>query len=93
MRGVTLSAIYFNSVAELRIVPDAAAALRRLKDAGFLLIVVTNQPDVGRGTQTRKAVEKLNEAVRAALPVDDFYVCFHYGAEGCGCVSPNRGCC
>jgi N-acetyl-alpha-D-muramate 1-phosphate uridylyltransferase len=76
---------------ELRIVPSAAVELRRLRDAGFLLIVVTNQPDVGRGTQTRQVVEELNAAVGAALPVDDFYVCFHDGAEGCGCRKPKPG--
>jgi len=79
------------SLRELRIVSDAAAALRRLKDAGFLLVVVTNQPDVGRGLQTRLAVEELNGAVRAALPVDHFYVCFHDGAEECGCRKPKPG--
>jgi len=79
------------SLAELRIVSEAAAALRRLKDAGFLLIVVSNQPDVGRGTQSREAVEELNAAVRRALPIDDFYVCFHDGAEGCDCRKPKPG--
>src|SRR5262249_5841538 len=57
---------------ELKIIPEAGAALRRLQQAGFLLIVVTNQPDVARGAQTRAAVEELNAAVGAALPVDDF---------------------
>lgn len=79
------------SLAELKIVPDAAAALCRLKEAGFLLIVVTNQPDVARGTQTRQAVEELNAAVAAALPVDEFYVCFHNGEDGCGCRKPKPG--
>lgn len=80
-----------SGLAEFRIVPDAAMALRRLKDAGFLLIVVTNQPDVARGSQTREAVEELNAAIQAALPVDNFYVCFHDRADGCGCRKPKPG--
>ncbi len=80
-----------SSLEELRIVPGAAAALRRLKDAGFLLIVVTNQPDVGRGTQSREAVDQLNSAVQAELPLDGFYVCFHDGADGCDCRKPKPG--
>jgi len=78
------------SSAELRIFRDAAA-LQRLKDAGFLLIAVTNQPDVGRGSQTREAVEAMNARVREALPVDDFYVCFHSGDEECDCRKPKPG--
>ena len=80
-----------SNLAELKIVPDAPAALSRLKRAGFLLIVITNQPDVARGTQTRKAVEELNTAVRTALPVDDFYVCFHEASDECGCRKPKPG--
>jgi len=78
-------------LSELRIVPDAASALGRLKAAGFLLIVVTNQPDVARGTQTREAVDSLNESVGAALPIDGFYTCFHDTADGCDCRKPAPG--
>jgi MurNAc alpha-1-phosphate uridylyltransferase len=76
---------------EFRIVADAAASLHKLKEAGFLLIVVTNQPDVARGTQTRQSVEDLNKAVQAALPVDAFFVCFHDSADICGCRKPKPG--
>jgi histidinol-phosphate phosphatase family protein len=76
---------------QLRVVPGAAAALQRLKDAGFTLIVVTNQPDVGRGTQTRESVEQMNAALASELPLDGFYVCFHDGARECACRKPKPG--
>ncbi len=44
--------------AELVLAPDAKAALRELKAQGFLLLVVTNQPDVAKGITTRAAVEE-----------------------------------
>jgi len=50
------------SVEELRVVPNAAEALQKLKNAGFLLIVVTNQPDVARGNITHARVEAVNAA-------------------------------
>jgi histidinol-phosphate phosphatase family protein len=78
-------------VAELRIPPGTAEALKRLRDAGFALIVVTNQPDVGRGKLTRGAVEEIHAALRARLPVDDFYTCFHAGTEECACRKPKPG--
>jgi D-glycero-D-manno-heptose 1,7-bisphosphate phosphatase len=76
---------------ELEIYPDAAAALRRLKQAGYLLIVVTNQPDIARGTQTREAVDRINAALGAALPIDEFVVCAHDDAANCACRKPKPG--
>jgi D-glycero-D-manno-heptose 1,7-bisphosphate phosphatase len=76
---------------ELKIFPDAAAALHRLKQASFLLIVVTNQPDVSRGTQTREAVEALHVAIRSTLPIDAFFVCWHDDQHACECRKPKPG--
>jgi D-glycero-D-manno-heptose 1,7-bisphosphate phosphatase len=79
------------SVDELEVYPDAAEALRRLKQAGYLLIVVTNQPDIARGTQTRAAVDEINAALGAALPIDEFLVCAHDDAANCPCRKPKPG--
>lgn len=62
-------------VKELRLIEGAAAALDRLKDRGFLLIVVTNQPDVGKGTMSPRVVEEINGLLRRSLPLDDIEVC------------------
>jgi D-glycero-D-manno-heptose 1,7-bisphosphate phosphatase len=79
------------SLEDLRLVPDAAAALACLKAAGFLLIVATNQPDVARGTQSRAIVEAMNRAVAAELPLEDFFVCWHDDADACACRKPKPG--
>ena len=76
---------------ELEIPPDVPAALERLKRAGFALIVVTNQPDVARGTQTRAMVETLNAALAAKLPLDEIRVCYHDDADHCPCRKPQPG--
>ena len=80
---------------ELQLYPDAVDGCRQLKDAGFLLIVVTNQPDVGRGTQSREAVETIHTKLRETLVVlDGIEVCFHAGAsqgEPCDCRKPKPG--
>lgn len=59
-----------------RLYPGTADALHRLRARGFLLIVVTNQPDVGRGRQSRDMVESMHNSLRAALPLDDVKVCY-----------------
>ena len=80
-----------SGAADLEIVPGAAGALAALKRAGFRLYVVTNQPDVARGTQTRAAVEEIHAALTGALPVDGFYVCYHDDRDRCECRKPKPG--
>jgi D-glycero-D-manno-heptose 1,7-bisphosphate phosphatase len=67
---------------EFEIYPEAIEACRRLKEAGLLLVVATNQPDVGRGTQRMEVVEAMHERLRAALPVDRIEVCYEAGGPG-----------
>src|SRR5439155_5323244 len=64
-------------LADFRLYPDAAASLRRLKRAGFLLAVVTNQPDVGNGLVARSEVDAMHEIMMRALAVDAVKACFH----------------
>jgi D-glycero-D-manno-heptose 1,7-bisphosphate phosphatase len=76
---------------ELRILPEAAPALSRLKAAGFVLICVTNQPDVARGSQSRATVAAINARLLEALPLDDILVCYHDDADACDCRKPAPG--
>ncbi len=76
---------------DLEILPDADKALAMLKRLGFRLIVVTNQPDVARGKQARDTVEAMHRRLRAELPIDDFFVCYHDDSDGCGCRKPGPG--
>jgi D-glycero-D-manno-heptose 1,7-bisphosphate phosphatase len=77
--------------AEMEIDTDAPAALARLKAAGFLLVVVTNQPDVARRITRREDVEAMHATLRAALPLDAFFVCYHDDRDACGCRKPRPG--
>jgi len=69
----------------------AAEAVRAMKAAGFVLPVVTNQPDVARGTQTRAAVEAINAKLSRDLPVDGIFVCYHDNGDDCDCRKPKPG--
>lgn len=73
-----------------QILPGVADAVRRLRDAGFLLIVATNQPDVARGTQRREVVDAMNASLAAVVPIDDFRVCYEDG-DDCPRRKPNPG--
>jgi D-glycero-D-manno-heptose 1,7-bisphosphate phosphatase len=76
---------------EMEMDADAPAALARLKAAGFLLVVITNQPDVSRGITRREDVEAMHATLRAALPLDAFFVCYHDNADACYCRKPMPG--
>jgi D-glycero-D-manno-heptose 1,7-bisphosphate phosphatase len=78
---------------EFEILPDVPAACEKLKAAGFLLVVATNQPDVGRGTLKQEMVEKIHAHMMTQLPIDRVEVCFHAGKElsDCDCRKPKPG--
>jgi D-glycero-D-manno-heptose 1,7-bisphosphate phosphatase len=79
------------NLSEFQLLPGVANALWRLKNRGFLLIVVTNQPDVARGTQQRAAVEEMHAAMQGLLPIDACFVCYHDDPDGCDCRKPKPG--
>ena len=76
---------------EMQMEDEASAALARLKAAGYLLVMVTNQPDVARGVTRREDVETMHATLRAALPLDDCLVCYHDNSAGCDCRKPLPG--
>lgn len=79
------------SAADLEILPGAADACAELRRAGLTVVVVTNQPDVVRGTTSREAVEAINAALCARVSVDDLVVCFHDDGDRCTCRKPAPG--
>ena len=78
---------------EFEILPEAVDACRRLKQAGFILIVVTNQPEVGRGTIKKEIVEAMHTKMSRELPIDRVGVCYHpgHGMSQCDCRKPKTG--
>lgn len=78
-----------NTVEEFEIYEDVPAGCARLKEAGFILVVATNQPDVGRGTQSRAQVEAIHASMQAALPeIERVEVCYDPG--GAARSTPRR---
>lgn len=80
-----------SKIEELEILPGVAEACHDLHRAGFLLIMVTNQPDVARGSQTREVVEAINRVLSDRLSLDDIKVCYHDDSDNCKCRKPEPG--
>ncbi len=87
---------YLNHISRLHIYPFASAAIRRLNDAGFPVVVVTNQSGAGRGFFPDSLIAEVHERIRHDLAVsgariDAFYACPHRSEDNCDCRKPRTG--
>jgi D-glycero-D-manno-heptose 1,7-bisphosphate phosphatase len=78
-------------LADFRLYEDAAEATRQMQAAGFCLVVVTNQPDVGHGRIDLDVVKEMHRRLAAALPVKAIEACYHRQDQGCDCRKPRPG--
>jgi D-glycero-D-manno-heptose 1,7-bisphosphate phosphatase len=76
---------------EFRIDPGARAPLECLRDAGFRLFVITNQPDLARGFLDQCALKGMNEQLITQLPIEAVAVCPHDDRDECNCRKPQPG--
>lgn len=79
------------SLDELDILPGVGTGLDNLRDAGFLNVVVTNQPDLATGKQTRAGLEMIHAQLLANFAIDAIKVCPHVDADACDCRKPKPG--
>jgi histidinol-phosphate phosphatase family protein len=79
------------SMSEFRVLPGVTEACADLRQAGFVLVVITNQPDVARGAQTRAEVDQMHERLRSLVPLDEICVCPHDDPDACPCRKPKPG--
>jgi len=80
-----------HNVEDVHIDADAEKALSGLAAAGYRLILITNQPDVARGTQDRSNVEAINDLLCSRLPLAACLVCYHDDSDDCSCRKPEPG--
>lgn len=79
------------SLEDFTILPEASEAVAHLRQAGFLTMVVTNQPEIARGRLSWATLLEMHERLQAELPIDGIYVCPHDPTESCQCHKPAPG--
>lgn len=79
------------SVADVAVLDGVADACARLSAAGLKLILITNQPDIARGTQDAAVVDAINVRLSELLALDDVVVCPHDDVDRCDCRKPLPG--
>jgi D-glycero-D-manno-heptose 1,7-bisphosphate phosphatase len=84
---------FLSNVEDLRVFPYTFEAVKLLKDAGFLVIVVTNQSGIGRGIYDENAMNAIHDEMQVRLEgmIDGFYFCPHLPCDQCACRKPNLG--
>jgi D-glycero-D-manno-heptose 1,7-bisphosphate phosphatase len=87
---------YLNHVSRFRMFPFVAAALRRLNEAGYPVIVVSNQSGVARGYFPESLLDEVTQSMtqqlsQAGAKVDAVYYCPHASSENCVCRKPKPG--
>jgi D-glycero-D-manno-heptose 1,7-bisphosphate phosphatase len=76
------------SLDELVIPDEVKPALEILKSKNYLLICVTNKPDIERGLMTQEQVNEIYAKISQTLPLDDVFICYH---ENSDCYKPKPG--
>lgn len=78
-------------IAEYQLLPGAARSVQRLQRAGFMVVVMTNQPDIAYGKTTQAMVDAMHVRMQQDLAVDALYMCPHGRDDGCDCRKPKPG--
>ena len=79
------------SLNEFEVLPGVFQAVTDLRKAGFVLVVVTNQPDLATGKIRPEVVEAMHQNLRALLPIHDIKTCRHVDEDECSCRKPRPG--
>lgn len=76
---------------QFEILPGVELGISILRSLGFILVVVTNQPDVARGKIEKNFVVKVNNKISEILGIPHFYICYHDDVDNCSCRKPKPG--
>ena len=79
------------TLADFEILPGVGEALLKLRRAGYLNIVVTNQPDIKTGKQSAEVLQLMHRRLVKELALDDIQVCPHTDEDECSCRKPHPG--
>jgi len=76
---------------DFRLLPGAGESVHALREHGFVIVVVTNQPDIGNGLVAADVVAAMHETLRRKLPIDAIECCPHRQVDNCACRKPKAG--
>ena len=78
-------------LSQLVILPDVEESVKKLIKYGFVIVVVTNQPDISNGNSNYDIVNELHKEISSLTGIENFYVCPHIDSDNCKCRKPKPG--
>jgi D-glycero-D-manno-heptose 1,7-bisphosphate phosphatase len=76
---------------EFKLIPGIKKPLEELSNMGFLLFIISNQPDVARGNIKKDVIEKINKIIYYNYPIKEILICPHDDSQQCDCRKPKPG--
>jgi len=76
---------------DFSLLPDVAEPVQRMRDAGFLTVLATNQPAIARGQMSWDTLNEMHRILRSVVPLDSIEVCPHRDSDACRCRKPKPG--
>ncbi len=85
-----------NNLSEVEFLPGVISSIKKFADAGYKIIMVTNQDGLGTPSNPREVYEEINECIfgafrTAGVLFDDIFECPHFTDDGCECRKPDVG--
>jgi len=79
------------NIEEFKLIKGIEKPLEKLKKMGFLLFIISNQPDIARGNVKKGTTEKINKILYEKFPIDEIVICPHDDKDNCNCRKPKPG--
>jgi D-glycero-D-manno-heptose 1,7-bisphosphate phosphatase len=76
---------------EFEVNPEAVSLVKKLRAAGLVVIATSNQPGLSHGHLSRRELDRMNESLQRAMPLNDILICPHAEADRCPCRKPKPG--
>ncbi len=79
------------SFKDFEILPGVKETIDKFKELGYLVFIITNQPDIARNLMQIEELEKMHSLVNEQFNIDDIEICPHENEDNCSCRKPKPG--
>ena len=75
-------------ISQFRLYKNLNKTLNYIKKLNYLIIIITNQPELSKGNLNKKTLDQMHEIIYSTFPIDDIFVCKCQESSSCKCYKP-----